>query len=262
MKTIRHFALSLAICCAHPAYATAPEDAVVPDHKSPGWQPPPAAVGDWADRCSDFTVNSWSFKDPKNFALWLNTFTEPAIYMEFGERMQEPRNWSKMLGTLVDPGTAKNYLEWSDPAIYAKWAGAAANPAFYTSVMMPFLDPGKYMRWMMAPLNPRAWAMATNMMNPALWTKWATAPADPQILAPLAKAGDPNNLTRWTQVLNDPRSYSGLNGFVPQASAQPGSANRAFNFFNPGAYFKFPTSTPGAQPESGEGKNESGGPAN
>ena len=262
MKHIRPFLLGVSLCCTPLAQAGVQDAPATPELRTPGWQPPPATVDGWADRCSDFTVNSWSFKDPKNFALWLNTFTDPAIYLEFGGRMEDPHNWSKMMGTLLDPGVAKNYLEWTDPVIYSKWAGAAVNPSFYFSIMTPFLDPGKYMRWMMAPMNPRSWNVAMNMMNPALWTKWMAAPFDQQNYAPLAKAGDPNNLAGWSQVLNDAKTYPGFSAFVPQATGQPTPSNGAFNLFNPANYFEPYASPAPVKPESAaQGENGSRGEA-
>jgi hypothetical protein len=42
---------------------------------------------------------------------------------------------------MLDPATAKNYLEWSDPAIFTKWSQALADPDFYTATLKPLSDP-------------------------------------------------------------------------------------------------------------------------
>ncbi|MGA7180714.1 MAG: hypothetical protein WBX11_14165 [Thiobacillaceae bacterium] len=65
------------------AWAAAPEPGRPgpPVDKSPGWQPAPTSVGGWADRCTDFTINSWGFKDPKNFVRLIELYSNPAIYL-------------------------------------------------------------------------------------------------------------------------------------------------------------------------------------
>ena len=213
----------------HAAVAESPPDesTQVEEHKTPGWQPPPATVEDWADRCTDFTINGWGFKDPKNFVKLVNTFSEPAIYLEYAQRALDPKFFFKMLGTLADPATAKNYLEWTDPVIYTRWAAGAFDPGFYTDLTLSFADPGKYLRWMTAPLDPRWWSVALNTMNPAVWVKWMTAPLDPEAFKLLAKVTDPNTPLQWSQVLTDSKSYpetwsaflTPLNGGGPTSGA-------------------------------------------
>jgi hypothetical protein len=177
---------------ASPAVATdAPEPAPMPEPApsahEPGWQPAPGTTAAWADRCTDFTVNGWAFKDPANFSRWLDAFSDPGIYLELTRRAMEPRDVTHSLGTLLDPAAAWNYGEWADPVIYQKWAAALADPDFYTRNNDTLFDPGKFMRWVMLPLDPRPWHLLGTALNPAEWAKWATAPFDPQVWAPLLK---------------------------------------------------------------------------
>jgi len=178
-----------------------------PVYRVPGWQAPPGSVKDWADRCTDFTVNGWGFKDPDNAVKLIGLFSDPAIYLEFAQRSLDPESYARIVDTLLDPATAKNYLEWSDPVIYAKWTAAMMDPTFYLKVMRPMLDPGTYLRWMVAPMDPRWWSVGMQTMNPGVWMKWALAPVNPKVMAPLAKAADPNTGLKWSQAAADPANY-------------------------------------------------------
>lgn len=160
----------------------------LPGAQEPGWQAPPASTGAWADRCTDFTINGWAFKDPANFTRWVDVFSDPGIHLEFARRAMEPRAVTHALGTLLDPAAARNYAEWANPVIYEKWAAALTHPDFYTRVNATLFDPGKMMNWVMLPTDPRPWALLGTAMNPAQWAKWMTAPFDLQVWAPLLKA--------------------------------------------------------------------------
>jgi hypothetical protein len=229
-------------CAAEPEPGQAPIGG-----KSPGWQPAPTSVSDWADRCTDFTVNGWGFKDPKNFVKLMELFSNPAIYVEFSRRMQDPESYARIAGLMMDPATAKNYMEWSDPAIYAKWMQASMDPNFYFSAMRPFMDPATYLRWMALPMDQGAWSVGANMMNPAMWMKWMTAGMNPKVMQPLAKAADPNTSMQWLQAAGDPANFRAWSGWTPT----PGQGN-SFNPFNPGTWFGTPGSTT-TKPGIGEG---------
>lgn len=233
------------------ACAAEPEPGQTPSgDKSPGWQPAPTNISDWADRCTDTTVNGWGFKDPKNFVKLMGLFSSPDIYVEFFRRMQDPESYARIAGLMMDPGTVKNYMEWSDPVIYAKWMQASMNPNFYFEAMRPFMDPSTYLHWMTLPLNQRAWSAGMNMMNPATWMKWMTAGTNPRVTEPLAKASDPNTSMRWLQAASDPANFRAWNGWSPTpGQGQSGS----FNPFNPGTLFAAPESTTQAPaPENGD----------
>ncbi len=161
------------------------DDAPAPP--DPGWQPAPKTTAAWADRCTDFTINGWAFKDPANFSRWLEVFSDPGIYLELASRAMEPEAVTHSLGTLLDPSAASNYAEWANPVIYDKWAAALSQPDIYTRNNAILFDPGKLMNWVMLPLDPRPWKLLGTAMNPAQWVKWMTAPFDPKVWAPLLK---------------------------------------------------------------------------
>ncbi len=148
--------LATAVLLASPVFAAetepAPTQSVRP---SPGWQTAPGNVGEWADRCTDPTVNGWGFKDPKNFPKLVKLFSDPAIYLEFAKRMLDPVSCSRIVGQMLDPATAKNYLEWTDPAIFTKWSQALADSDFYTATLKPLSDPATLMRWATLPIDQR-----------------------------------------------------------------------------------------------------------
>ncbi|MGO9443782.1 MAG: hypothetical protein ACLPXB_03280 [Thiobacillaceae bacterium] len=196
-----------------------------PVERSPGWQPAPTSIGAWADRCSDFTINGWGFKDPKNFVKLTQLFSNPAIYLEFSRRMQDPESYARVAGLIMDPRTTENYMEWSNPVIYSKWMQALMDPNFYTEAMRPFMDPSTYVHWMSLSTDQSAWNVGGNMMNPAMWMKWMTAWMNPKVMEPFTKiseasasrngvqaAGDPPNAAAW---LGWGQSPGQAGGFVP-----------------------------------------------
>jgi hypothetical protein len=193
----------LAVCllCANLAQAAAPD--ATPDVPSP-------ATLRWADRCTDFTSNGWAFKAPRNFLQWLDVFSDPAIWLEFARRGMEPQAYVRTLSSLLDPGTPKNYLEWTDPEIYNNWARAAVEPDFYTAVNAILFDPGRIMRWIMLPTDPRAWNLLATAISPDTWGKWMTAPFHPKTQDLVKKALDAENALKWAQALADPANYPAL----------------------------------------------------
>jgi hypothetical protein len=160
----------------------------------------------WADRCTNFTSNGWAFKAPRNFLQWLEVFSDPGIYLEFGRRGLDPRYLVASLDSLLDPGTPRNYLEWTNPDIYNKWLQAAAEPGFYTAVNSILFDPGRMMRWVMLPLDGKAWELVGTAINPVTWLKWLNAPLDPRTQALFAKAANPETAQRWLDALGDPKN--------------------------------------------------------
>jgi hypothetical protein len=175
----------------------------------------------FADRCTDFTSNGWAFKAPRNFLKWLDVFTDPAIYLEFANRSLDPQSYVRTFSSLLDPGTPRNYLEWSNPEIYTQWAQAAAQPEYYTAVNSILFDPGRMMRWAMLPIDGRAWHVAGEAINPNTWLKWLNAPADPKTQELFAKAANPETLQRWLEALVDSKNVPWF--FAPATSygAQP-----------------------------------------
>jgi hypothetical protein len=201
------FSGSLLLASSVYGAAPAPDRLSPAPYIVPGAQPAPTSVSGWADRCTDFTINGWGFKDPKNFVKLMQVFSNPAIYLEFARRMQDPESYSRVASLMMDPRTAKNYLEWSDPTIYLKWMQAFIDPGFYLESMRPFLDPSTYIRWMALPVDQRAWSAGVNMMNPAMWMKWMTAGANPRVSEPLVKTSDPEAPIKWLQTAGDPANF-------------------------------------------------------
>jgi len=173
--------------------------------------PPTSTITRWADRCTDFTSNGWAFKAPRNFLQWLEVFSDPGIWLEFGRRGMDPESYVRTLSSILDPGTPKNYLEWTDPGIYEKWAKAAAEPDFYTAVNAIVFDPGRTMRWAMLPVDARAWNLVATAISPETWVKWMTAPFQPKTQELIKKALDPETALKWSEALSNPQNYSGLN---------------------------------------------------
>lgn len=161
----------------------------------------------WADRCTNFTTTTWAFKAPDNFLKWLDVYSDPAIYVEYARRSLDPDYVLRGGQSLLDAGTARNFLEWADPAIPAKWAGALAQPEFYGAVSAMLFDPGRAMRWAMLPVDPKLWRAAASALAPDTWAKWLALPANPLLAEILAKAQDPITADEWLRELQDPGNY-------------------------------------------------------
>ena len=212
-------AWSLSISVAH----AAPPEAL-PDTPPAQLQRAPetdSSTQRFADRCTDFTTNGWAFKAPRNFLKWLDAFTDPAIYIEFADRSLDPQSYVRTLSSMLDPGTPRNHLEWSNPEIYNQWAKSAAQPEFYTAINATLFDPGRMMRWVMLPLDGRAWSVAGKAINPETWLKWLNAPADPKTQELLAKAANPETARLWLEALVDPKNTPWFNIPATSYTAQP-----------------------------------------
>ena len=201
--------------------ATAPATEPVPQTDAQPATQPPTTVTRWADRCTNFTTNGWAFKAPRNFLQWLDVFSDPGIYLEFARRGMDPQSYVTTLSSLLDPGTPRNYLEWTNPEIYDRWAKSAADPGFYTAVNSTLFDPGRMMRWVMLPLDGKTWELAGTAINPATWLKWLNAPLDPRTQALFAKAANPETAQRWLDALGDPKNTPWLTVPTTTYGVQP-----------------------------------------
>ncbi|MDP2434100.1 MAG: hypothetical protein Q8O33_19065 [Pseudomonadota bacterium] len=182
---------------------------------------PSPAVTRWADRCTDLTRSGWAFKSPRNFLQWLEVFSDPGIWLEFGRRGMDPQSYVRTLSTLLDPGTAKNFLEWSDPEIYNKWARAATEPDFYGAVDTILSDPGRFMSWMRLPTDARSRDLLAMTVNPETWGKWLTAPTHPKTRELIEKALNPETALKWSQALANPANYPALRAtFIPISAGE------------------------------------------
>ena len=195
--------------------------AATPESPAQSSSAPVSSTQKFADRCTDFTTNGWAFKAPRNFLKWLDAFTDPAIYLEFADRSLDPQSYVRTLSTMLEPGTPRNYLEWSNPEIFNQWAQAAAQPEYYTAINSILFDPGRMMRWVMLPIDGRAWTVAGKAINPETWLKWLNAPADPKTQELIAKAANPETAQRWLDALGDPKNTPWFNAPVTVYGSQP-----------------------------------------
>lgn len=205
-RLLSSLALALTLGSAHAA-----EPVTMTSHD------PSARTLAMADRCTDFTTNGWAFKSPRNFLQWLDVFSTPDIYLEFAQRALDPRQSVRTLSSLLDPGMPRNYLEWTNPAIYAEWARSALDGEFYAAVGTLLADPQRLSRWMELPTDPRLSRLMAKALHPNTLMDWLAAPNDPASQALFAKATDPANLERWLREFSEPGNYAGLYAWIEQA---------------------------------------------
>jgi hypothetical protein len=82
------------------------------------------------------------------------------------------------------------------------------------------------MRWVMLPIDGRAWSVLGKSINPETWLKWLNTPADPKTQALFAKAANPETAQRWLDALGDPKNTPWLNLPATNYGAQPASRSR------------------------------------
>ncbi len=169
-------------------------------------------------RMTDMTTNTAAFKDPKAFVQWLNTTSEPGFYTLMGNNMMSPNNWTKMMATGLDPRAMTNYMQFTDPAVAAKWMGAAMDPQFYTAMMTPMMDPAKSMRWMMMPMDPKVMNMGMQMLNPTTSMNWMMAPMSPQSMNMMMAPMNPNMYTSWMGAGMNPATYGPMGSMMNPAT--------------------------------------------
>ncbi len=169
-------------------------------------------------RMTDMTTNTAAFKDPKTFVQWVNTTTEPGFYTLMGNNMMAPNNWTKMMATGLDPRALTNYMQFTDPAVAAKWMGAAMDPQFYTALMTPMMDPAKSMRWMMMPMDPKVMNMGMQMLNPQTSMNWMMAPMSPQSMNMMMAPMNPNLYTSWMGAGMNPATYGPMGSMMNPAT--------------------------------------------
>jgi len=193
----------------------------------------------WLGRMSDFTQNTSAFKDPKVFVPWANAVTEPGFYSSMGPMMMDPANWTRMMGSAMDPNAFRNYAQFMDPNVSMKWMAAGMDPNFYTALMTQMSDPGKMMRWAMMPMDPKMWNMMMQGMNPNMYMKWMMAPMAPQSMQMMMAPMNPNMYTGWMGAAMDPKTYGSWGTWMaPMTAPTAGTAAPAgtYNFFDPNAW--------------------------
>ncbi len=169
---------------------------------------PSARVLTMADRCTDFTTNGWGFKSPRNFLHWLDIFSTPDIHLEFARRALDPLQTVRALNSLLDPGTPRNYLEWTHPELYEGWMRALPEPEFQQAVLGIVGDADRLARWIALPADPRPWRLLADAFSVNTVNAWLTAPTNPATQALFARASDPATFENWVRELADPDNYA------------------------------------------------------
>jgi len=178
----------------------------------------PATPEAWLNRMTDMTQNMSAYKEPKVFIPWLNAVTEPSFYSTMGNNMLTPNNWTKMMATGLDPRALTNVMQFTDPAVAAKWMAASMDPQFYTAAMTSLTDPAKMMRWVMMPMDPKVMNMGLQMMNPATSMNFMMAPMAPQSMNLMMAPMNPNLYTSWMGASMNPATYGTWGSMVNPAT--------------------------------------------
>jgi hypothetical protein len=112
-------------------------------------------------------------------------------------------------------------------------------------MMMQGLNPNMYMKWMMAPLDPKLWQMGINTMNPNLYLSWLGTSMNPQTYGPTWSAFlNPAALTTATTP-----TFAWPTATAPAPAAGTGAAAPAyFNPFDPNLWTQMMTVPYGAAP--------------
>lgn len=143
----------------------------------------PNSADQWVGRTTDFTQNAAIFQNPAQFAAWTNAMTDPSMVAAMGTQMIEPGNMLRSMTTMMQPSTTGSYMQFMDPNVSMRWAGAMMNPMYATQMATSMADPGKMMRWMMLPMDPKVMNLGMQMMDPNLYMKWMMTPSDPRAMS-------------------------------------------------------------------------------
>lgn len=191
----------------------------------------PATSEDMAKMMMDFTRNAEVLRDPRKFVPFFMTVTEPSFLFAMGNQMLEPGKWAQMTNSLMSPAS---YAAWmplaTDPEVYTKWMAAGMDGNFYTALLTQLTDPAKMMRWMMAPIDPKALELAMKTLNPQVYLNWMLAPTDPRWLQAGMAPMNPNLYMGWLGTTMNPATYGNTwkgfatypYGAMPGAMPMPG----------------------------------------
>jgi hypothetical protein len=92
-------------------------------------------------------------------------------------------------------------------------------------------DPNKLMRWVMAPMDPRALGLLLNTLNPNTYLSFGAAAIDPRTLNMAAAPLNPNWYGAWLGNMANPQAYGPtVNSLfkVPTYGGQMGVAMPAY----------------------------------
>ena len=167
----------------------------------------PASTAEWVNYLSDFTRNGDMLADPKKFIAALSTVSEPEFLIAAGKAMMDPNLYLQSTGSLMDPRAYSNFAKAMDPVVLASWSQALMDPQFISAAQTVMTDPNKLMRWVMAPMDPRALGMLLNTLNPNTYLKFGAAALDPRTLNMAVAPLNPNWLGAWAGNMANPQAY-------------------------------------------------------
>lgn len=155
----------------------------------------------WLEQMLDGRRNGVAFKDPSAFAEWLDAITEPRFMSALATASLDPNTYPKALSDAMDPATARNWSEFTDPQLYLRWMLASTSPSFQQAIVSRLTDPAKMKRWvefmnrpetvgpllsrfagspgawLAAPMNGANYAPVARMLQPATPLAWFDAMA-------------------------------------------------------------------------------------
>lgn len=107
----------------------------------------PATPEEWLARMIDPSRNGLILKHPKHLAAWLDAVTEPRFMTALASVARDTATYPNTLNRLLDPATARNWVEFIDPEIFMRWLATGMDPRLYQAVFQQMFDPNKYLRW-------------------------------------------------------------------------------------------------------------------
>lgn len=186
----------------------------------------PGNTDEWVKYLADFTRNGDMLADPKKFIAALATVSEPEFLIAAGKAMMDPNLYLQSTSTLMDPRAYGNFAKAMDPVVLASWSQALMDPQFISALTTVMTDPNKLMRWLMAPVDPRALGLLMNTLNPNTYLKFAGAALDPRTLNMAATPLNPSWYGGWLGTMANPQAYGptinalmGAPGFGGQPAA-------------------------------------------
>jgi hypothetical protein len=181
----------------------------------------PVNTTEWVNYLSDFTRNGDFLADPKKFIAALATVSEPEFLIEAGKAMMDPNLYLQSTSTLMDPRAYSNFAKAVDPVVLANWSQALMDPQFISAAQTVLTDPNKLMRWLMAPMDPRALGILLNSLNPNTYLKFAGAAIDPRTLNMATAPLNPNWYGGWFGNMVNPQAYGPTVGNMLQMPQIP-----------------------------------------
>jgi outer membrane protein OmpA-like peptidoglycan-associated protein len=158
------------------------------------------------------------------------TPAEPATPQSAADQMFNPAAYPAIAGNpaafaqwsaaMANPATSMAMMQQGmQPETYARMMAAMMNPAMLQNYMR-FIDPAMYTRWMEAAMNPNFYTgMMAPAMNPANYLNWMSLPVNPQMWGQGMQMLNPALYMRW-----------------PGAPLNPAMLNTMMTPMNPSTY--------------------------